>query len=141
MVPFQEIFIHSQGRSQKKYGLRQYPWLNSPPSCLGSSLNNVKTSLIFGSIIKKNWKHVMSMMRASTYRFLWKKLLFKRCILIDLIPHSDQTREKATKHMKTREFSLGSRCLVSMNFCLIFLILYFPHCLIRIIIKHNTMLR
>ena len=131
MVPFQEIFIHSQGRSQKKYGLRQYPWLNFPPSCLGSSLNNVKTSLNFGSIIKRNWKHVMSMMRASTYRFLWKKLLFKRCILIDLIPHSDKTREKPTKHMKTRQFSLGSRCLVSMNFCY----------LIRISIKHNTMLR
>ena len=70
----------------------KYPWLNSPPSCLGSSLNNVKTSLNFGSIIKKNWNHVMSMMRASTYRFLWKKLLFKRCILIALIPHPDLTR-------------------------------------------------
>ena len=28
-------------------------------------------------------------MRASTYRFLWKKLLIERCILINF-PHSDQ---------------------------------------------------
>ena len=67
-----------------------------------------------------------------------------RCILIDF-PHSDQrrqkTREMASKPMKTKQFSLGSRCLVSMNFCLIFLICNSGHCLIRVIIKHNTMLR
>ena len=31
--------------------------------------------------------------------------------------------------------------LVSMNFCLIFLIGNLGHCLIRVIIKHKTMLR
>ena len=46
----------------------------------------------------------------------------------------------AEKHVKTRQVSLGSRCLVSMNFCLIFLIRNSGHCLIRIIIQHNIML-
>ena len=72
-----------------------------------------------------------------------KKLLIKRCILIDF-SHSDQrwqnTREMAAKHMKTRQFPLGSRCLVRMNFCLIFLICNSGRCLIRVIIKHYTML-
>ena len=72
-----------------------------------------------------------------------KKLLIKRCILIDF-SHSDQrwqkTQEMAAKHMKTREFSLRSRRLVRMNFCVIFLICNSGHCLIRVIIKHNTML-
>ena len=57
-------------------------------------------------------------MRASTYRFLWKKLLLEGYILIDF-PRSDKRRQKiretAAKHMKTRQFCLGSRCLVSMN--------------------------
>ena len=43
--------------------------------------------------------------------------------------------------MKTRQFSLGSRCLVSMNLCLFFLICNSGHCLTRVIIKHHTMLR
>ena len=72
-----------------------------------------------------------------------KKLLIKRCILIDF-SHSDQrwqnTRETVAKHMKTRQFPLGSHCLVRMNFCLIFLICNSGRCLIRVIIKHNTML-
>ena len=47
----------------------------------------------------------------------------------------------AAKSGKTRQFSLGSRCLVNMNFRLIFLICNAGHCLIRVIIKHNTVLR
>ena len=43
--------------------------------------------------------------------------------------------------MKTRQFSLGSRCLVSMNLCLFFLICNSGHCLTRVIIKNHTMLR
>ena len=101
-----------------------------------ASLNtsNAKTRLNFG---EKNWKHVM---RATTFHFLWKKLLIECCILIDF-SHSEQrrqkTREMAEKNMKTRQFSLGSRRLVGMNFCLIFLTCNSGHCLIRVIIQHN----
>ena len=53
----QETKIRAVAR--KKEGLRQYPWLNYPLSYLGSSLNNLKTSLNFGSIIKKEMPESM----------------------------------------------------------------------------------